>query len=160
MDAAGEYFSLLALKRLAQFLHSQIHFATEMLTVSSAKLYCIISTCFTCPVTSNCGTRNSTPVLRHLIGVSSSQTKCLMQLSWKYFCFIFLRPKTDVGFQSRFCSPLFRIRKVSLSNLSYSDSVYSSFSSDHPQKCRRRLKPLHAFSNSYPFLINSLLIQQ
>jgi len=48
----------------------------------------------------------------------------------------FLRPKKDAGFQSRFCSPLFLIRKVSLSSLSYSDSVYSSFSSDRPQKCR------------------------
>ena len=108
MDATGEYFSVLALKRLAQFLHSQIHFAAEMLTASSAKIDCIISTCFTCPVTSNFGTKNNTSVLRYLIGIISSHTKCLMQLSWKYFFFV---QKKTQDFKADFVHPYFSFGK-------------------------------------------------
>jgi hypothetical protein len=42
----GEYFSVLALRRLAQCLYIQIHFATEMLIPSSANGYCILHNVF------------------------------------------------------------------------------------------------------------------
>jgi hypothetical protein len=37
MDATGEYFSVLDVKRLAQYLHSQIRFATEKLIQKKKK---------------------------------------------------------------------------------------------------------------------------
>ena len=157
MDATGEYFSVLVLKRLSQFLHSQIHFATEMLTASSAKVDCIISTCFSCPVTSNFGTKNSTYILRYLIGIISSHTKCLMKLSWKYFFFVqkWRRISKQILFTLISHSESFALKSQLLWQC-----LFILFLRPSTKIPRRRLKPLHFCSNSYSFLINSLLIQE